>query len=39
MEDAFSRFHTFKAVCLLGRADKQAKAESNALRTELVKKQ
>jgi len=38
MEDALRRFHTFKDVFLLGRAGKKAKANANALRTELVKK-
>jgi hypothetical protein len=38
MEDALCDFHTFKDVFLLGRVGKQAKAEENTLRTELVKK-
>jgi len=38
MEDALSRFHTFKDVFLLGRAGKKAKGKANALRIELVKK-
>jgi len=39
MEDAFHRCHTFKDLFLLGRVGKKAKANANALRTELVKKQ
>ena len=38
MEDALSRFHTFKYVFLLGRAGEKVKAKDNALRTEIVKK-
>jgi len=38
MEDAWSCFHTFNDVFLLGRAGTEAKAKPNALRTELVKK-
>jgi len=38
MEDPLRRFHTFKDVFLLGRANKKAKAKANALKTELVKK-
>jgi len=38
MEDALCRFHTLKEVLLLVRAGKKAKAKTNALRTELVKK-
>jgi hypothetical protein len=38
MQDALCRFHTFKDLFLLGRAGKKAKANANALRTELVKK-
>jgi hypothetical protein len=38
MEDAFCCNLTFPDVFLLGRAGKQAKAKSNAVRMELVKK-
>jgi len=38
MEVALHRFHTFKDVFLLGRAGKRAKAKSNTLRTQLMKK-
>jgi len=38
MEDALDRIHSFKDVFLLGRASTKARAEANALRTELVKK-
>jgi len=38
MEDTLHRFHAFKDVFLLGRARKQAKPKTNALRTELMKK-
>ena len=38
MEDILNRFHNFKDVFLFGRAGKKAKAKSNTLRTELVKK-
>jgi hypothetical protein len=38
MEDPLNRFHTFKDVFLLGRAEKMPKAKANALRTELVMK-
>jgi hypothetical protein len=38
MEDALHRFQPFKDVFLLGRPGKKAKANANALRTELVKK-
>jgi len=39
MEDTIRRFHTFKDVFLLGRADKKTKATANDQRTELKKKQ
>ena len=39
MEDALYCIDTFKDVFLLGRAGKKEKAKTNALRTELVKKQ
>jgi len=38
MEDALHCFNTVKDVFLLGRACQKAKAQANALRTELVKK-
>ena len=38
MEEALSRFHNFKYGFLLGQAVNEAKANTNALRTELVKK-
>jgi len=38
MEDALSRFHTFKDIFFLCRAGKKGKAKANALTTELVKK-
>jgi len=38
MEDDRHHFHPIKAVMLLRRAGKKAKAEANTLRTELVKK-
>jgi len=37
MEDTLCRFHTFTDVFLLWRAGKAAKAEANALSTELMK--
>jgi hypothetical protein len=37
MGDALHRFPTFKDVCLLRRACKEANAQGNALRTEVVK--
>jgi len=37
LDDALCHFHTFKDVFLLGRASKKAKAQANALRTELMK--
>jgi hypothetical protein len=37
MEDALSRFHTFKDVFLLGRSCKKAKAKPTTLRMELMK--
>ena len=33
IEDALHRFHTFKVVCVLGPAGKEAKANANTLRT------
>ena len=39
MEDAVLRFHNFKDVFLLGRAGKQAKANANAQRRDLMKMQ
>ena len=39
MEDAFLRFHNFKDVFLLGRAGKQAKANANTQRRDLMKMQ
>ena len=38
MEDALCCSHSFKNVCLLGRADRKVKTKANAERTELVKK-
>ena len=38
MEDAWCHFHTFTDVFSLGRAGKKAKANANALGTELMKK-
>ena len=38
MEDALSRFNTFKEVFLLGQAAKKVKAKTIALRMELVQK-
>jgi len=37
-QDTLHRVHTFKEVCLLGRAGKKAKAQANALGAELLSK-
>jgi len=39
MEDALSRFHTFKDVFSLGTAGKEVEAKANSLRMEVVKMQ